>query len=666
MCGIVGWFSVSEAASQAPTLLKRMLAAVDHRGPDEMGYYWDNEVGLGNARLSIIDLSHGTQPMSSADRRFWIVYNGEIFNYIELREELEAAGAVFRTQSDTEVLLNALVVWGRDALPKLNGQFAFLFYDKLERTLLAARDPIGERPFFYMRHGDGYIFASEIKSIFSLPFTSRQLSLDSIKRLSHFWTNVPNETCFAGVRALPPGHYAVIKPGAEIEPRPYYRLPVDEPTFKGSFGEAKELVQSTIRDAVRIRLRSDVPVVTYASGGLDSSVITYLAQELSPHVVRSFSITFEDERFDESPYQLELADHLGTDHHVRKISLDSIADNFADAIWHTESSLFRTAPVPMFLLSQQVRRSGFKVALTGEASDEAFLGYNIFKDVLFRTNYKAFADDAARVAFLGNLYPYLPHFNERSARVMLGLYSRYLEEQLPGLFSHEMRFSNGQFAARAFAGEYDAVAEAGRLSGWIRGVYPELADLPSIVKAQLLEYLTLLSGYLLSSQGDRMSAANSVEGRCVYCDPNIIRVAFSMPIDYRLKDSLVEKHVLREAYREALPGGVTDRSKHAYRAPDAKSFVGGKPNAVKELLLEEHVKKSPLLNGEVAWRLVRTVSERPADRISIREDQAFVLVLSTLVLQQSFVDSFPSPDTGIVDGKLVREVDGREGANSQR
>ena len=664
MCGVVGFFRLGIASGDYPGLLKGMLATIQYRGPDEAGYFFDDRIGLGTVRLSIIDLLHGQQPMSTRDNRYWLAFNGEIFNYIEIRQELVKLGCVFETSSDTEVLLKALVTWGVDALTRLNGQFGFLFFDRREDKLMFARDPFGERPLFYAPHDGGYVFGSEIKSIFTVPGIKRAIDPQALSRLYQLWVSAPGETCFEGVQALPPGHYGVISGDGQIYIAPYYRLPAEEPAFTGSFEEATEAVQAALLQSVHLRLRSDVPVACYVSGGLDSSIITYLAQRENKHPVRSFSISFDDPQFDESTYQRMVADQLGTEHILVRTSLDDIATNFKDVIWHAETALFRTAPVPMYLLAKKVHAMGNKVVLTGEGADEAFLGYNIFKETLFRSQYNNYADQEARVAGLLQLYPYLQHFNEPAARSMLQFYARHLDEKVEGLFSHEVRFVNGLFATRLLEGKYGDDNGDARLAAFCKGLFPNFRDLPTLAKAQTVEFITLLAGYLLSSQGDRMTSAHSVEGRCPFLDPNVVKLGFSLPVEYRLKGAS-EKHILKAAYRSKLPPAVTERPKQPYRAPDAKSFFGGnRPDYLSDLMSLQGLRNNPIIKEAFAAQFIKQVASLPPEKISPREDQAFVLLISTLILQDLFVDRFDPPQTRVLEEKLVRAIDGRELATS--
>ena len=657
MCGIVGFIGLRAAADEFPGRLERMLETIRHRGPDEFGYYFDAHAGLGTARLAIIDIASGQQPMADPTERYWIAFNGEIYNYIELREKLVSEGHRFRTSSDTEVLLHALLAWGEDALRQIDGQFAFVLYDRVLRQAMAARDPYGERPLHYVTAGGSVAFASEIKSLFALPDVSRALDERAVRHAFHFWTVLPGETCFAGVRSIPPGHFARIADG-NVTVRPYYRLPVDAPTVRVSLDEAAERVRDLLVQSVRRRLRSDVPVGTYLSGGVDSTIITYLAQQESRHRVQSFSVAFTEAAYDESRYQLLAAERLGTDHHPSMTSLPDIAAAFPQAVWHAETVLFRTAPVPMMLLAQKVHEAGFKVILTGEGADEAFLGYETFKETLFREQYHSFASDDERLARLAALYPYLEHFQGAQARSLLAFYARHAQPEHASLFSHEARFQSGLFGLRLLRGRYDDKQESADLAAALEASHPGFAGLPSLVRAQVLEYDTLLAGYLLCSQGDRMAAAHSVETRCPFLETGLVGYAFALPHDYRLRAGTEEKYVLRKAFADVLPRELVERQKNPYRAPDVKALLCQPGREWVTEVRERLLAACPLIDAAAARTLLDRLQRTQGEGISPREDQACVLLLSLALLHDRFVEHFEAPRPALGE-RLVVRVDGR-------
>src|ERR1017187_3276477 len=386
MCGIAGMFNLRSKQRVAEKDLRQMLAMIRHRGPDEFGIYLDDPVGLGNARLSIIDLSTGQQPISNEDGNLWIVFNGEIFNYVELRPELEARGHRFTTTSDTEVLLHAYEEFGPQCLERLNGQFAFAIWNEQEQTLFMARDRLGVRPLFYTFSQGDLIFGSEIKAILADRRVRAEIDPVVLAQVFTFWGPLAPRTIFRDIVEIPPGHYLLAQ-GDKIVVKNYWQInfaPAGTDQPQKSLEDYEEEFSRLLVDAAKVRLRADVPVGAYLSGGLDSSIIASIIRNFTSNRLDTFSIAFDDVHFDESAFQRRMAGFLGTEHQVVHATHADIGRVFPDVVWHTEVPLMRTAPAPMFLLSKLVRDSGFKVVLTGEGADEFLAGYDIFKEAKIR------------------------------------------------------------------------------------------------------------------------------------------------------------------------------------------------------------------------------------------------------------------------------------------
>lgn len=608
-----------------------MLATIAHRGPDEAGYRIDERAGLGAVRLGILDLDAGRQPMSDATGRWWLAYNGEVYNYLELREELRALGRPFVTDCDTEVVLQAWLHWGPDCLARFNGAFAFSLWDAVEGRLVLARDRYGKRPLYYARCGEGWLFASEMKAFLAwsgFAFTPDPRQLASI--LGH-WTPLPEQTGFAGITQLPMASWMVIEPGGTPVIRTYDRLdfPCRFPDL--DLDDAAALVRNAVTEAVRLRLRSDVEVGVYLSGGLDSAIVTTLAARMAARAPRTFSVEFEDGDLDESPFQRIVSDHLGTEHHALRVTARDIATALPDAVWHAECPTFRTAFVPMYLLSRCVSQAGIKTVLSGEGADEVFLGYGLFRETLLRRQWASLGieERKGRIALLN---PYLGHYAEEHHGHLLGLYQQFTEERLPGLFSHELRFQNGRFAARLLR---DVTLDPFAPLTCLTEAEPGYSALGDVEKAQWLEFRTLLAGYLLSTQGERMGLAHGVENRCPFLDPGVVGLAGS--VNLRFDGGWQEKFVLKRAFAADLPEPVLSRHKHPYRAPDAAAFIEHRPDYLDALLSESELKKIDALDGRFAQALVRKVLASPPDRISTRENQAFIYLLTFVLVYRQFV-----------------------------
>lgn len=662
MCGLVGYLLDPGRASPAPERILAMLAHIGHRGPDEAGYRLDDRAGLGTVRLSILDLGAGQQPMSDASGRWWLAYNGEVYNYLELREELRAVGRTFATDCDTEVVLQAWLHWGPDCLARFNGAFAFALWDSRDGRLVLARDRYGKRPLYYARCGEGLLFASEMKAFLAWDGFSFAPDAQQLASILGHWTPLPEQTGFDGIAQLPMASWLEMTPGGAPAIHTYDTLdfPCRHPGL--SQDEAAQLVRDTVTEAVRLRLRSDVEVGVYLSGGLDSSIVTAIATREARRPPRTFSVEFDDPDLDESAYQQIASRHLGTEHRALRITAEDIVTALPDAVWHAECPVFRTAFVPMYLLSRSVSAAGIKTILSGEGADEVFLGYGLFRETLLRRQWNQLdiEEKKNRIALLN---PYLGHYAEEHHGHLLGLYQQYTEERLPGLFSHEMRLQNGRFAARLLGGA--GLDPFGPLTRLIEAE-PGYAALGDVEKAQWLEFRTLLAGYLLSTQGERMGLAHGVENRCPFLDPAVVGLAGSVNLHF--DGGWQEKSILKQAFAADLPGPVLDRHKHPYRAPDAAAFIEHRPDYLDALLSEVELKKIDVLDTKFALALSRKVLASSPERISTRENQAFIYLLTFVLLHRQFVlgERRGTADMAALTRRLVIARDDRAAVQSSQ
>jgi len=617
-----------------------MTGVLCHRGPDESGIYLDDRVGLGHARLSIIDLSSGVQPIHNEDESMWIVYNGEIFNYVELKQNLLQKGHRFYTTSDTEVLLHLYEEEGPGCLAKLNGQFALAIWDAKKKELFLARDRVGIRPLYYTMLGETIVFGSEIKSIFMNDSVRRRLDPIAMDQIFTFWTTLTPRTAFKDVYELPPGHYLKTSNGKAAFKK-YWDIPVcarDEQVDS----EPQEIcrqVRDLLQDAVRIRLRADVPVGCYLSGGLDSSAVTTLVVRNFNSDVRTFGIRFEQDAFDEGEHQKRMVSFLNTNHTEIQATNDNIGSSLVDCLWHCEKPLLRTAPIPLFLLSGTVRQSGYKVVLTGEGADEVFGGYNIFREAKVRRFWARYPDSQNRAEMIGRLYPYIFN-NPRLKRSLQSFFARGLDKMDDPIFSHFIRWENTSRLKTFFSA--DISCAVGSYSGYeqVRESLPagyEHAD--SFSKAQYLEMTIFLSNYLLSSQGDRVAMAHSVEIRLPYLDFRVIDFMARVPARWKIM-GLNEKHILKKSFRGILPDEIASRAKHPYRAPIKQSLLNGKSAGyVKEALSEKSLEKSGLFDSGKVTRLLRKLES--LDNPSEIDNMALVGILSSQLVYDRFVENFP-------------------------
>jgi len=639
MCGIAGIVRLSQnGATPQRVELREMIERLHHRGPDGYGYYEDAQAGLAHARLSIIDLEGGSQPIHNEDRSVWVVFNGEIFNYIELRAELEGSGHSFYTRSDTEVLVHLYEQHGLEFLHHLNGQFAIALWDSRRRRLVLARDRTGIRPLFYTRHNDRLAFASEIKSLFALPGVPRRLRPAGISQVFTFWSAQAPDTIFDGVLSLPAGHLLVLENGS-TEVRKYWdwQFPQGIAAARPIEDEARELRELLV-DSVRLQLRADVPVGAYLSGGLDSSIVTTLIKHFTDAPLRTFSLTFEDAEFDESEYQTELVSYLGTNHTTVRCTRSDIGAAFPRAIWHAETPIVRTAPTPLMLLSERVRAEGYKVVLTGEGADEVFAGYDLFREAKVRRFWGRSPQSAWRPRLLERLYPYLKHSPVAGRAFTQNFFGQGIDEMQSPWFAHMPRWRTTQRLWQFFTPEVRAAAIAADPFAEIGGrLPPESARWAPLSRDQYVEAHTLLSGYLLCSQGDRMAMANSVEGRFPFLDHRVIEFANGLPPHHKLR-VLEEKYVLKQAVRGLLPERIRTRTKQPYRAPDSQSFfVDGRPlDYVGALLDDQRVRRGGLFDSAAVRKLYDKC--RTGRAIGFADNMAFVGILSTQLVEEMFIN----------------------------
>ena len=659
MCGIVGILNLQAAEPITYPVMRRMVAQVHHRGPDESGLYVDGRIGLGHARLSIIDLAGGQQPIGNEDGSKWIVYNGEVYNFEALRPQLEANGHQFTTQTDTEVILHLYEDEGPACLDQLNGQFAFAIWDAAAHELFLARDRVGIRPLFYTINQGRFIFASEIKAILAVPGVQAAIDTAVLNQIFTYWSPRAPYTIFQGIYQLPPGHFMQIANG-EVQIRPYWQLTFPEMgqlTPERPFADALVEFHDLLVDATRIRLRADVPVGAYLSGGLDSSTTTSIIRRYTHNELATFSITFADSDFDESTYQQQMAAELGTDHAITSIDDAAIGQLFPDVIRHTETPILRTAPAPMYRLASLVREHGYKVVVTGEGADEFLAGYNIFKETMVRRFWARHPDSESRPLLLRRLYPYISSLSGGSDAYLAAFFKRYLTDVDAPDYSHRLRWQNTSRAKRFFA---DGVAMD----------VPPPESLPAnfdrwhpLHKAQYWEATLFLSQYLLSSQGDRMSMAHAVEGRYPFLDHRLIEFCNQLPPMWKLR-GLQEKWLLKKLGQQWLPDVIWRRPKRPYRAPIHRAFFEPQPpDYVRELLSPEQVKKVGLFKETAVSGLVNKI-ERGLP-ISETDDMALAGILSTQLLHHLFIDNRRLSDAVAPAQRQVRHVGIREIVNGR-
>jgi len=618
-----------------------MIATLEHRGPDGRGFFVAPGVALGHARLAIVDLVTGQQPIHNPTRDVWTICNGEIFNYVELRAELEAAGHVFYTRSDTEVIVHLYDRYGEEFLAKLNGQFAIALWDARNGRLLLARDRTGIRPLFHARGHGRVWFASEVKALLSVLPDCAVLEPEGLVQTFTYWSTIEPQTVYRGVSSLPPGCLLTIERDGSQTLRRYWDWSFPSAGNSAAMqrnqdpAHAAAQLRELLVDAVRLQLRADVPVCAYLSGGLDSSGLIALAQQLTGTPVRTYSVAFEDAEFDESDYQQAMVRHLGTEHSTVHCSRLDIGAAFPRYVRHAEVPVLRTAPVPLMLLSAKLREQGYKVVLSGEGADEVFGGYDLFKEAKVRRFWARQPNSRLRPRLLERLYGYLPNSPVGHPGFAQAFFGQGLDQVERPVFAHLPRWIASQRALVLLSPELRAAVHGwDPLEEYEHSLPQNIRDWSGLARDQYIEAKSLLAGYLLSAQGDRVAMANSVEGRFPYLDHRVVEFGNHLPPNFKLR-GLTEKYLLRRALADLLPAEIAQRPKQPYRAPDGSSFfVDGEPlDYVAELMGADRIRAAGYFDSRAVARLLEKC--RAGRALGFADHQAFVGVLSTMLVHDS-------------------------------
>ncbi len=576
MCGIAG-FTTGQGRDFAARVVDGMTRAIEHRGPDgRTSVLIDaapKTLALGHLRLAIIDLATGDQPFVSADGRYTLIYNGEIYNYLEIKAELQALGQNFRTTSDTEVLLTAYQVWGAACLPRFRGMFAFAIWDARDRTLFLARDPFGKKPLLYLQHGDDLVFASEFAALACHPAFTGRIDEDALAQYLVFKYVPGSGTLVGGVRQLPPGHHATWANGTLTATR-YYAPPLPDanPARRRALDAGTiTAFRNELDEAIRLRMRADVPLGAFLSGGIDSSAIVALMAQQSSQPVRTFSIGFHDEAYSELWASRLVAERYKTDHHELKIAPDDFLDKFSDVTWHRGAPLSEMADVPLYYLSH-VAAKHVKVVMSGEGSDELLAGYPKHWGDLYAQRYQSIVPAALDGVLLGAPLSVMPYAQRRAAILLRAAQSRsFLGRQAAwfGLMNED--------DARKLC---PALFEHYKLFVWAEDPG---AHVGSLHRSLYFDKTVWLPGTLLE-RGDRMTMAASIEGRMPFMDIKLTQFVATLADDAFLKGR-VGKQILRRAMVGDLPHAILHRPKVGFRAPVHEWLRGRLRDFTRDMLL---------------------------------------------------------------------------------
>jgi asparagine synthase (glutamine-hydrolysing) len=619
MCGFAGYVDLRHERPADRDLLVRMSGRLIHRGPDSDGFFADGAVGLGFRRLSIIDLEGGDQPIFNEDGSVVLMCNGEIYNYRELREELREKGHVFRTNSDAEVLLHLYEEEGTGFLNRVNGQFAFVIYDRKDRSLFLARDHFGINPLYYTISGGTFIFGSEIKAILEHPLVNREVDLTGLDQTLSFPGVVSPRTMFKGVQSLKSGHYLLVRNG-DVSVREYWDLDYPE---VGELGYDKpesyyvEGLRARLEQSVKYRLQADVPVGFYLSGGMDSSLIAALIRQASAGGDRhSFSISFADKEICESAYQRIMARHVASVHHEIPFDWSQISERLRDMIYHCECPVKETFNTCSLALSESAKRAGITVVLAGEGADELFAGYVGYR-------FDQLGPRGAR----GNDYE--------------SLLEEELRERLWG--DRDLFYEVDQYALRDVKGAFYSGRANERFDDF------DCLNFDLVSKARVknrhfihqrsyLDFKLRLSDHLLSEHGDRMALANSVEARYPFLDINVVEFAREIPPDLKL-NGFSEKYIVKKVAEGLVPPEIINREKFGFRAPGSPYLLRQNVAWINDLLSYERVKRQGYFNPEMVEHLKGQYTLPGATLHPHLESDLLMVVLSFGI----FLDAFGMP-----------------------
>ena len=598
MCGIAGRFNFRTGAPVSPETLDRMCDLIRHRGPDGQQVWTGAGVGLGHRRLAVIDLSsEADQPFHSTDGRLSIVFNGEIYNFQDVRQELEGRGCVFRTRSDTEVILHAYRELGPDCLDRLRGMFAFAIWDAGARRLFAARDCVGKKPFYYRIDADGLAFASEPKAFLAEPgFTPDPDPAALYHYLSFQYVPSP-ASAFRGLTRLPAGHYLEAD-SAGVRVERYWSLKY-APKHDWTGEQAEEELLDRLRSATRLRMISDVPLGAFLSGGVDSSVIVALMAEAASGPVKTFSIGFDDARFNELPHARAVAERFGTDHHEAVVRPDAVGI-LPKLVWHYNEPYADSSAIPSFYLAEMTRRH-VTVALNGDGGDESFAGYERYLASVLAQRAELIPAPVRRaVARVAQAVP-VAAFGTTKARA-----ARFLSAAAD---STERRYSRWMFhfdderKRELCTPEFQAAAQGADSTARLESMF-ERADGDGLVDALLrVDVGSYLVDDLLVKM-DIATMAFGLEGRSPLLDREVMECAARLPSRFKLRGK-EKKYLLRRIARRFLPAGIIDRPKMGFGVPLEHWFRHDLKELTHDVLLGPRLRQRGYFNMPVIERLVR-------------------------------------------------------------
>jgi len=607
MCGICGYFSFNQSASDMEPKLQRAVEALSLRGPDGNGVFVENVAALGHARLAIIDVSeNANQPLFDFTSRYVIAFNGEIYNYKQLKKDLQDKGYQFRTESDTEVLLNSYIEYGTDCLQLFNGFFAFAIYDRLEKSAFIARDRMGIKPLLFTETNQGIAFASEMKSLMEFGF-DKQLDFESLSLYFQLNYIPAPSTVFKSVKRLMPGQYILAK-GANYRIKTYYDLHQQQHKQEISYSDAQVKLKQLLDKAVEKRLVSDVPLGCFLSGGVDSSVVSILAAQHKKHL-HTFSIGYKDEPyFDETEYARAVASKIGTEHTVFSLSNQDLFDNLFSALDYIDEPFADSSALAVNILSMHTRRH-VTVSLSGDGADEMFAGYH-----KHAAHFKALQNSLSKTAVLagGPVWKRLPKSRNSKIGNIVRQLDRFAEAAAMNDADRYFRwcsFSDEDYSKSLLLQNADTTEISNRKAEILNAF-----QMGGSMNEVLLSDMSLVLPNDMLTKVDLMSMANSLEVRTPFLDHEFVEFAFSIPDSYKI-NSQMKKRILQDAFRNDLPEVIYKRPKHGFEVPLLKWFRGDlKSLIVDDLLADSFISDQGIFRLETVQKLKQKLfSNDPGD-----------------------------------------------------
>jgi len=596
MCGICGVFYYEKTHDVYETEIRKMCRVISHRGPDDEGVFVKNNIGIGMRRLSIIDLATGRQPISNEDNSIWIVFNGEIYNYRELRQELQNRGHKFRTNSDTEVIVHAYEEFDEECPKRLNGMFAFAIWDGRKNRLFLARDRIGIKPLYYCQDNRGVVFGSELKSILQVSHIPRRVDTEALDVFLTFEYIPSPLSIFEGINKLPPGHTLSIQDG-KTRLKSYWQLPIkkNDSTEDEICNNLKELLQ----DAVKIRLMSEVPLGVFLSGGLDSSTLVALMSQVTDYPIKTFSIGFDDATYNELNYARAIAKRFKTEHHEFIIKPDAV-ELTENLLNYLDEPLGDFSIFPTYLVSKMAR-DYVTVVLSGDGGDELFGGYDTYIADRFARQYQRLPA-LMRNGIIAPLLDFIPPTSKKKGLVNKA--KRFIKgTSLPEDLRHTrwMIFLSIAEKERLYSEEYKRKLKKGDSYAFIRGYFKNAGFDDPINRQMYVDIHSYLVDNILVKV-DRMSMATSLEARVPFLDHRFVEFAANIPGNFKLKGNQT-KYILKKAVSQILPREILTRGKEGFSIPIKNWLKGDLKPMMMEVLSPDRIREEGYFNSEYVERL---------------------------------------------------------------